>query len=91
MGSVDYWRKRLNVNGIETNEGERFGDSLIQFEDTHGLSLELIENPTVHSTLIQSSNPKSAAHRIESISNRYTFMSRAAFSLKLQPIRRVLP
>lgn len=64
MGSVDYWHKRLDSNGIKTKEGQRFGDSLIQFEDPHGLSLELIETPTVSSTLIQNSNPESAAHRI---------------------------
>ena len=64
IDSVDYWRKRLNENIVETKEGERFGDSLIQFEDPHGLSLELIETPTAHSTSIQSRNPESAAHRI---------------------------
>jgi glyoxalase family protein len=63
-GSSDYWHKQLSVDGVETKEGERFGDSLIQFEDPHGLCLELIETPTVHSTLIQNSNPESAAHRI---------------------------
>jgi len=63
-GSSDYWRKQLSVDGVETKEGERFGDSLIQFEDPHGLCLELIETPPVPSTLIQNSNPESAAHRI---------------------------
>jgi glyoxalase family protein len=64
MGSVDYWRERLKVNGVETKKGERFGDSLIQFEDPHGLSLELIETPTVHSTLNLSPDSKSTAHHI---------------------------
>ena len=64
IDSVDYWRKRLNENVVETKEGERFGDSLIQFEDPHGLSLELIETPTAHPTSIQSRNPISAADRI---------------------------
>ena len=63
-GSSDYWRKQLSVDGVEAKEGEQFGDSLIQFEDPHGLSLELIETPPVHSTLIQNSGPESAAHRI---------------------------
>jgi glyoxalase family protein len=64
MGSVDHWRNRLNGEGIETKEGSRFGDHVIQFEDPHGLSLELIETPTAHSALIQSSNQKSAPYRI---------------------------
>ncbi|MGD9204052.1 MAG: ring-cleaving dioxygenase [Desulfobacterales bacterium] len=64
MGSIDYWRKQLNVHGIDTVEEERFGESLIKFEDPHGLSLELIETPTVYLTLNQSRNSKSAANRI---------------------------
>ena len=42
-GSVDYWRKRLNGHAIETAESKRFGDAVIQFEDPHGLVLELVE------------------------------------------------
>jgi glyoxalase family protein len=64
MGSVDHWRKRLDSNDIKTKEGERFGDHVIQFEDPHGLSLELIETPRVHSTFIQNSSPELAADRI---------------------------
>ena len=64
MGSVDYWRERLNAHGIETMEGDRFGEHLIQFNDPHGLSLELIAAPAVHSTLNRSPNPKSAARGI---------------------------
>ena len=64
MGSVDHWRNRLNCEGIETKEGSRFGDHVIQFEDPHGLSLELVETPTAHSALIQSSNQKSDPYRI---------------------------
>ncbi len=64
MDSVGYWRKRLNAHGVETKEGKRFGEMLIQFEDPHGLSLELIETPTVHSVLNQSGHSKSAANRI---------------------------
>jgi glyoxalase family protein len=63
-GSIDYWRERLSVHGIETKEGERFGEAFIQFEDPHGLSLELIETPAVHSILNQSHHSKSADNRI---------------------------
>jgi glyoxalase family protein len=42
-GSVDYWRKRLNGHGIEAVESKRFGEDVIQFEDPHGLVLELVE------------------------------------------------
>jgi glyoxalase family protein len=62
-GSVEYWHNQLSLHGIESMEGERFGETFIQFEDPHGLSLELIETPTVHS-INQSSHSKSAAKRI---------------------------
>jgi glyoxalase family protein len=64
MGSIDYWRKRLTAHGTDAMEAERFGEHLIQFKDPHGLSLELIETPQVHSMLNQSRRSKSAAHRI---------------------------
>jgi glyoxalase family protein len=63
-GSIDYWRKQLNVHVIDTMEGERFGEAFIQFEDPHGLSLELIETPTVHSSLTEGSDSTSVANRI---------------------------
>jgi glyoxalase family protein len=64
MGSVDYWCKRLRVNGIEIQKGERFSDHIIQFKDPHGLSLELVETSTADSNLIQSSNPNSTTQKI---------------------------
>ena len=64
QGSGDYWRRRFKVHGTEIKEDERFGDHVIQFEDPHGLSLELVETPKVHSTLIQNSSPELAADRI---------------------------
>ncbi len=63
-GSVEYWRKQLNAHGIELMEGERFGETFIQFEDPHGLSLELVETPAVHTATDQRSHSNSAANRI---------------------------
>ncbi|MGD9044397.1 MAG: ring-cleaving dioxygenase [Desulfobacterales bacterium] len=64
MGSLDYWRERLNVHGISLKNGKRFGESLIQFEDPHGLCLELIETPAINSDSTQSGNSKTADNRI---------------------------
>jgi glyoxalase family protein len=66
-GSVDHWRRRLSVHGVEITEGGRFGEHVIHFKDPHGLSLELIETPADHSTLNQSGNLKSVANRIAGI------------------------
>jgi glyoxalase family protein len=73
-GTVDDWRKRLNAHGIETVKGQRFGDRLIQFDDPHGLSLELIETPTVPSILNQSGNLKSVASRIAGFHSATTLL-----------------
>jgi glyoxalase family protein len=63
-GSVDYWRKRLNGYGIETNESKRFGGSLIQFEDSHGLGLELVEMENVAANSALSDGSIASAYRI---------------------------
>ena len=63
-GSVDYWRQRLNAHAVETKEGERFGEAFIQFEDPHGLFLELVETPIAHATSHRSDNAESAAQGI---------------------------
>ena len=72
LGSIDYWHKRLDTNDTKSIKSQRFGDSLIQFEDPHGLSLELIETPTVHSTLVQNTDTELAAHRIEGLHSATT-------------------
>ena len=56
-GSPDYWLKRFDIHGIDIKETERFGDRVIQFEDPHGLPLELIETPADPATTFRSSNP----------------------------------
>ena len=64
-GSVDYWRQRLDGHGIETAEGQRFGEHVILFEDPHGLSLELIETPAIKRALNRNRRSNLSAHRIE--------------------------
>lgn len=46
--SIGYWQKRLNLYGIDTKESQRFGDQIIQFEDPHGLPLEMITTAVAH-------------------------------------------
>jgi len=66
-GSVDYWRKRLDRHGIDSTEGKRFVETFIQFEDPDGLSLELIETPTVEPATGHDSRSTLAANRIVGI------------------------
>lgn len=42
-GSMDFWVSRLRKFNISFTEVERFGEKVVQFEDPHGLHLELVE------------------------------------------------
>lgn len=42
-GSLDFWLNRLRKFDISFREAERFGEKVVQFDDPHGLHLELVE------------------------------------------------
>lgn len=42
-GAMDFWEKRLAKFEIEFEKVARFGETYLQFEDYHGLQLELVE------------------------------------------------
>jgi glyoxalase family protein len=63
-GSIAYWQKRLNLHDIKTKESKRFGDRAIQFEDPHGLQLELIGSPSALPTSIWQASPIPPPHSI---------------------------
>jgi glyoxalase family protein len=41
-GSIEYWADRLESEGVDATERERFGDRVLAFEDPDGLPLELV-------------------------------------------------
>ncbi|MCQ4086079.1 ring-cleaving dioxygenase [Saccharibacillus sp. JS10] len=43
VGSLPFWKTRLSSFEIEVQEQERFNEQVLQFEDPHGLRLELVE------------------------------------------------
>jgi glyoxalase family protein len=43
VGSLDFWEARLNQFSVPYAHVERFGETYIQFKDTDGLQLELVE------------------------------------------------
>jgi glyoxalase family protein len=63
-GALDYWQGRLSINGVETKSSQRFGEKVLQFEDPHGLALELIETPKQHSSIDRSGRQESDWYRI---------------------------
>lgn len=42
VGSLEFWEKRLTKFEITFNKVERFGETYLQFDDPHGLHLELV-------------------------------------------------
>lgn len=43
-GSLGFWRERLRDRGVITGEGSRLGETLLRFQDPHGLPLALTES-----------------------------------------------
>lgn len=43
VGALDFWKERLTKFDIEYKVTERFGETYLQFEDPHGLQLEIVE------------------------------------------------
>lgn len=43
VGALDFWKNRLTKFDIEYTETTRFGENYVQFDDPHGLHLELVE------------------------------------------------
>ncbi|PTM58275.1 ring-cleaving dioxygenase [Desmospora activa] len=46
VGGLDYWKERLQQYDVSIMTGERLGDRLLQFDDPHGLHLEIVERKT---------------------------------------------
>lgn len=42
-GAMDFWENRLHHYGISTMKTTRFNENYLQFQDPHGLQLELVE------------------------------------------------
>lgn len=42
-GAIPFWEERLAKFDVQTTKSERFGETYLQFEDPHGLKLELVE------------------------------------------------
>lgn len=43
VGAFEFWEQRLGKFNIPFTKTERFGEKYLQFEDTHGLRLEMVE------------------------------------------------
>ncbi|MFJ8235497.1 ring-cleaving dioxygenase [Ureibacillus sp. NPDC094379] len=43
VGAFDFWKNRLTKFNVEYSVSERFGETYLQFDDPHGLHLEIVE------------------------------------------------
>lgn len=43
VGKIPFWEERLEKFNVQFKKSERFGETYLQFEDPHGLKLELVE------------------------------------------------
>lgn len=43
VGAIDFWKTRLESFKVSYTEIERFGEQYLQFQDPHGLLLEIVE------------------------------------------------
>ncbi len=68
MGSLDYWSDRLASHGVAHAErATRFGESVLTFEDPHGVALALVETNDPREFTPWTDSPVPAAHQIRGL------------------------
>ena len=50
-GSLSFWEERLTQFKVAHNKSERFGESYLEFNDPHGLQLQLVEREQAQTNL----------------------------------------
>ena len=65
--SLDYWRARLTDHGITPLEEERFGASVLSFQDPDGLLLELVASQELDTRAPWSDGPVPVEHAIRGV------------------------
>jgi glyoxalase family protein len=63
--SIDFWRDRLSGHGVKVQVSDRFGQTVLRFNDQYGLGLELIGVPEPGATEVWQEGPVPAAESIK--------------------------
>ncbi len=67
-GSMDYWQARLDEKGVATGAAEtRFGETLLPFEDPHGLALALVETGDARPFVAWEKSPVPAPYQVRGL------------------------
>lgn len=67
-GSLAFWKKRLDAEGITTRESERFGDKLLALEDREGMKIEIVETATAGEAPAWADGPVPLEHAVRGFS-----------------------
>jgi glyoxalase family protein len=64
--SLKFWRDRLQAEGVDVSETERFGERVLQFADPDGIGLELVasESAADAETVAWADGPVPAEHQL---------------------------
>ena len=66
--SLDYWADRLAAHGVaRTERAQRFGESVLTFEDPHGVALALVETGDAREFTAWNDSPVPVAHQIRGL------------------------
>ncbi len=82
--SLPYWQNRLEDHDIELERRERFGDTVVQFQDPVGTHLELVARPATEIDASASSRGNTA----QSPSSTHSVVSTASRHSRSIPTRR---
>lgn len=67
-GSLAFWKKRLDAEGMATRESERFGDKLLALEDREGMKIEIVETATAAEAPAWADGPVPLEHAVRGFS-----------------------
>lgn len=62
--SVEYWVGRLESRGIDVDQGERFGETVLRFDDPDGVGLELVATDATTDAEAWDASPVPEIHQL---------------------------
>lgn len=67
-GSLPFWKKRLDAEGIASTESERFGDKVLSLQDLEGMKIEIVETASAQNAPAWTGGPVPAEHVVRGFS-----------------------
>lgn len=67
-GSLGFWKKRLESEGISASESERFSDKFLSLQDREGMKIEIVETSTAAEAPAWAKGPVPLEHAVRGFS-----------------------